>query len=123
MEEEITIQAIWQMLQPSRLFNTRGRWERCCKEWNEMDKAQQERIFRLIQAKRQNGDVNPNPLFAFLDAMQEDAHQQAKVKQPEPTNYNGRALPDEPTATAFYNGKWGTYTLEDIEKYGLRRPD
>ena len=88
-----------------------------------MDKAQQERIYRIIQAKRQNGEkLNPNPLFAFLDAVQEDELNQSKVKQPEPTNYNGRALPDKPTATAFYNGKWGTYTLEDIEKYGLRTP-
>ena len=123
MEEEITIHGIWQMLRPSRVFNTRGRWERCCKEWNMMDKAQQERIYRIIQAKRQNGEkINPNPLFAFLDAMQEDEVKQSKVKQPDPTNYNGRALPDEPTATAFYNGKWGIYTVKEIEKYGLRTP-
>ena len=89
-----------------------------------MDKAQQERIYRIIQVKRQNGEkINPNPLFAFLDAMQEDEVNQSKVKQPEPTNYNGRALPNQPTATAFYNGKWGTYTLADIEKFRLRRPE
>ena len=86
-----------------------------------MDKAQQERIYRIIQAKRQNGEkLNPNPLFAFLDAVQEDELNQSKVKQPEPTNYNGRSLPDKPTATAFYNGKWGTYTLEDIAKFKLK---
>ena len=86
-----------------------------------MDDAKRKRIFRIIQAKRQNGGNNPNPLFAFLDAMQEDEVKQSKVKQPEPTNYNGRALPNQPTATAFYNGKWGTYTLADIEKFGLRK--
>ena len=86
-----------------------------------MDKAQQERIYRIIQAKRQNGEkLNPNPLFAFLDAVQEDELNQSKVKQPEPTNYNGRSLPAEATGTAFYNGKWGTYTLEDIAKFKLK---
>ena len=119
--EEITIHALWQLLKPSRVFNTRGRWERCCAEWNAMDEARKERIFRLIQTKRQNGQyINPNPLFAFLDAMQDDEQQQSKVRKPEPTNYNGRPLPNEPTATAFYNGKWGTYTLAEIEKFGLK---
>ena len=85
-----------------------------------MDDAKKLRVYRIIHAKKQNGEkLNPNPLFAFLDAMQEDEVKQSKVKRPEPMNYNGRALPDEPTATAFYNGKWGTYTIEAAREFKL----
>ena len=84
--EKITIQAIWQLLHPSRVFNTRGRWERCCREWEALDDAKKERVFRLIQTKRQNGTyINPNPLFAFLDAIQDDEAQQAKMMKRGPT--------------------------------------
>ena len=53
-----------------------------------------------------------NPYFFVLDF---------EVKGPvgEPTNYNGKALPKVPVFSAKYNGQWGMYTLDDIQKYGL----
>ena len=121
--EPITIQKLWQLLRPTKVFNTRGRWERCCSDWNEMDEAKRLRIYQKIQTKRQNGEyVNPNPCFALNDAIQEDEQQQAKQKKPEPTNYNGKVLtPGVEYVTAKYNGKWGTYTAEDAELYGMER--
>ena len=52
-----------------------------------------------------------NPYFFILDFQ--------VTKREEPTNYNGKALPEEPVFSAKYNGKWGMYTQEDIDKYHL----
>jgi len=119
--ESITIQALWLLLHPSKVFDNRGRWERCCRDWNEMDAAQRERIYQIIQAKRQNGEfVNPNPCYALNDAMQEDAQHQARQKKPEPTNWNGKALDSgKRYVTAKYNGKYGLYTLEDVKQFNM----
>lgn len=118
---DITFQTLWQLLHPSSTFDTRGRYQKCLSTWCAMDPAQQERIYQQIAAKKQNGEfVHPNPCFALDDALQADEVQRAKAPRAEPTNYNGRALPNEPVATAFYNGKWGTYTVSDIKKFNLR---
>ena len=121
---DITIQTLWQLLQPSELFGTRGRYQKCLNTWCRLDAAQQKRIYQQIAEKKRRGEfVHPNPCFALDDALQTDELQQARQPKAEPTNYNGRALPKEPVATAFYNGKWGTYTMRDIKKFGLQTKD
>ena len=122
--EDITIQQLWQLLQPSKIFDSRGRFERCCRDWSAMDAGKRARVFKIIETKRHNGEyVHPNPCFALNDALQEDEIRQAKIVRPEPTNYNGRAFPNEPTAIALYKGKWGTFTLADIKAFGLKTRD
>jgi len=70
----------WQLLQPSEVFDTRGRYEHCLSLWNRMDAAKQQRIYQLIAAKRQQAEfVNPNPCFALDDALQEDEQREAKT--------------------------------------------
>lgn len=44
-----TMQALWQLLQPSLVYNTRGRFEKCCQDWHSMDDAQKLRVFRIIE--------------------------------------------------------------------------
>ena len=80
--ETITIQQLWQLLQPSMVFDTRGRYEKCQLIWEALDEAQHQRIYNSIAAKKQNGEfVHPNPCFALDDAMQDDECTQAKKKQ------------------------------------------
>ena len=82
--------------------------------WATLTPEQQDYAFTSISKKLVEGKyVQYDPIRAIRENLPREA-------QPEPTNYNGRALPDEPTATAFYNGKWGTYTLAEIEKFNLK---
>ena len=120
-EKKITMQDLWLLLQPSKVFDTRGRFEKCLADWNSMDETQQRRVFKLLQAKKEQTGLNPNPYYALNDAMQEDEQQQARVPKEGPTDYNGRQLPNVPVFSAKYNGKWGMYTQEDINKYHLEK--
>jgi hypothetical protein len=57
---------------------------------------------------------NPNPYFFILD-----------FPEPTPTNLNGtiqgeQLLNARQAKTAFYNGKWGLYSLEDIQLFNLK---
>ena len=80
MENQIiTANDVWQLLQPSETFDTRGRYERCLCVWSKLDAAKQSRVYHLITEKKQKGDfINPNPCFALDDAIQEDETQQAR---------------------------------------------
>ena len=86
-EKKITIQDIWQLLQPSKTYDTRGRFEKCQSDWCSMDEAQQKRVYRLLQAQKEHGELNPNPYYALNDAMQEDEQQQARRAKPEVLSY------------------------------------
>ena len=124
-QSQLSMQALWQLLQPSVTYDTRGRYERCSRDWNAMDEAQQLRVYKIIEGHISHGEgVNPNPYYALNDAMQEDEQNQAQQKQKErkePTNYNGSRLePPEPTEIACYNGQWGMYTRSDIRTFGLQ---
>ena len=84
--------------------------------WATLTPEQQDYAFTSISKKLDEGKfVQYDP----IRAIRENLPREAKA---EPTNYNGRSLPAEATGTAFYNGKWGIYTVKDIEKYGLRTP-
>jgi hypothetical protein len=57
---------------------------------------------------------NPNPYFFIQD-----------FPEPTPTNLNGtiqgeQLLNARQAKTAFYNGKWGLYSLEDIQLFNLK---
>ena len=42
------------LLKPSPAFDNRGRYEKCRQYWNSMDAAQQERVYAIIMAQREN---------------------------------------------------------------------
>ena len=62
----------------------------------------------LTQVTAQPPPKNKNPYFFVLD-----------FPEPEPTNYNGKALPKEPVVIAKWKGTWGTYTLADVRMYQM----
>ena len=79
--ETITFQDVWQLLQPTRTFDTRARYEKCLAYWNSKDQAQQMRIYQRLADKRQREEfINPNPYFALDDTAQEDEYAQAKQR-------------------------------------------
>ena len=122
---KLSMQALWQLLQPSVTYDTRGRYERCSRDWNAMDEQQQLRVYKIIENRITQGEgVNPNPYYALNDAMQEDEQTQAQQKQKErkePTNYNGSTLtPPAPIKPACYKGEWGMYTQQDIDLFHLK---
>ena len=80
--------------------------------WNGLTAEQQERVFNSISSKLREGK------FVQYDPIRAIKENTPKVAR-EPTNYNGKALPDEPVATAYWNGKWGMYTLRDIREYRM----
>ena len=116
--ETITIQRLWQLLQPSPVFDTRGRYEKCSLLWEAMDEAQQKRIYDSIAAKKRNGDfVNPNPCFALDDAMQDDEYAQAKMKQRKPEFLKGNEGGD--LVQVRYNGMYKICTRKTMEEFNL----
>ena len=77
--ESITFIELWQLLQPSETFDTRGRFESCLAKWNRWDEPKRAQICQHIAAKLQNREfVNPNPCFALDDAAQWYETAQAK---------------------------------------------
>ena len=102
MEEKITMQDVWQLLQPSKTFNTRGRYEKCLADWSSMSEAQQKRVYQLLQSKKEHALLNPNPYYALNDAMQEDEQQHARKTT-------------EPQVLSFkdYYAKYGTTIEQD----------
>ena len=79
-EKTITMQDLWLLLRPSKAFDTRGRYEKCLADWCSMNETQQQRVFKLLQDKKEHAALNPNPYYALNDAMQEDEQQQAKPR-------------------------------------------
>ena len=115
----ITFQDLWQLLQPTVVFNTRGRYEKCLTLWNIMDEAQRNRIYNSLAAKRQNGEfVHPNPCFALDDEMQDDECMQAKLKQWKPTFLNGDEGGD--LVQVLYDGKYKICTRETMKEFNLQ---
>ena len=117
------MQDLWLLLRPSKAFDTRSRYEKCLADWSSMNEAQQRRVFRLLQAKKEQAELNPNPYYALNDAMQEDEQQARKAKpeflrgdEPGPivqVKYNGFFKLCRPeTANLFHltvtNEKWKT---------------
>ena len=88
--------------------------------WVTLSSEDKQRVFTTITKKLDEGK------FVWYDpirAIQENLRCNGKQTQSGPTDYNGRKLPKAPVFSAKYNGKWGMYTQEDIDRYHLTRPE
>ena len=81
--------------------------------WNTLTQKQKELVFENIPRKVKEGH------FVQYDPIRAIKENSRKYQLPEPVNYNGKALPSEPVVIAKWNGKWGTYTVADVELFGL----
>ena len=83
--------------------------------WATLTKEEQQIAFTTITRKlKEKAFVNFDP----IRAIRENTWQ---AKAPEPTNYRGCIIPQGVQVfSAKYNGAWGMYTREDIEKFHLR---
>ena len=97
-----------------RLLNPQGEFVRrvnaCGKIWSGLALHRRKHIYETIRnLKAQGKYVNPNPLFAIKDN-----------DTAEPFNWNGHTLEaGRLYVTAKWNGKWGTYTIEDAREFKL----
>ena len=83
--------------------------------WATLTKEEQQIAFTTITRKlKEKAFVNFDPIRAIRENIWQ-------VKAPEPTNYRGCVIPQGVQVfSAKYNGAWGMYTREDIEKFHLR---
>ena len=103
--------AFWHLYAPLPEYH--NRYLACERLWSTRDEHTRSLILHQLEQERQRlGETvthRKNPYFFLIDW------------QPQPpVNYNGKALPGEPVATAYWNGKWGTYTLAEIRLYGMK---
>ena len=105
---EYSFEDIWSLLKPKGEYVRRV--NACGKLWSEMAYHRRKYIYETIAGLKTRGEyVNPNPLFAIKDN-----------DNAEPMNYRGKVSPAGVRVySAKWNGKWGMYTREDIETYGL----
>ena len=74
--------------------------------WNERTPAARKAI--LAKVKAEGAPKWKNPYFYVVD-----------FPEPEPTNYNGRELPMIPLVSACYKGKYGIYSADEAECFGM----
>ena len=103
-------ETFWELFSPDTCFL--NRFEAARKAWDNTPADKQQAIIAWL---RQHGAYKKrNPYFFILDFRPQSA---------EPTDMNGRALKQGVQyVTAKYNGKWGTYSIKDVEKFGLELP-
>ena len=82
--------------------------------WTTLTEEEQQIAFTTITRKlKEKAFVNFDP----IQAIRENIWQ---AQEPVPTNYRGCAIPNGVQVfSAKYNGAWGMYTPEDIEKFHL----
>ena len=108
---EINFQTFWDLFKPSEQYNNRLAAANI--EWDKCSAAKQIAIIQKLQSAP--GEVaQPNPYFFIMD-----------FPEPTPTNLNGtiqgeQLLNANKAKTAFYNGKWGLYSLQDIQLFNLK---
>ena len=108
---EINFQTFWDLFNPDTEYNNRIAAANI--EWDKCSAAKQKAIIHKLQSAP--GEVaQPNPYFFIID-----------FPEPTPTNLNGTIQGEEllnanQAKTAFYNGKWGLYSLEDIQLFNLK---
>ena len=120
---------VWKkLLKPLPTYDTRSKYESCFRYWCGMDEDKRNRVYHIIEERKQKGlFVNPNPRFALDDAAQEDEVLQAKAqvaKRKEPTNYNGsskylKEVKKTPLVSAPYEGVFGIYSLAEAIEFHL----
>ena len=108
---EINFETFWDLFNPTPDYNNRLAATNI--EWDKCSAAKQKAIIHKLQTAP--GDiVQPNPYFYIID-----------FPEPTPTNLNGtlqgaEMLNANQAKTAFYDGKWGLYSLEDIQLFNLK---
>jgi hypothetical protein len=108
---EINFETFWDLFNPTPDYNNRTAAAKS--EWDKCSAAKQKAIIHKLQTTP--GDiVQPNPYFYIVD-----------FPEPTPTNLNGTLQGSEmlnanQAKTAFYDGKWGLYSLEDIQLFNLK---
>jgi hypothetical protein len=108
---EINFETFWDLFNPTPGYNNRTAAAKS--EWDKCSAAKQKAIIHKLQTAP--GDiVQPNPYFYIID-----------FPEPTPTNLNGTLQGSEmlnanQAKTAFYDGKWGLYSLEDIQLFNLK---
>lgn len=108
---EINFQTFWDLFNPTPDYNNRLAATNI--EWDKCSAAKQKAIIQKLQSAP--GEIaQPNPYFFIQD-----------FPEPIPTNLNGTIQGEEllnanKAKTAFYNGKWGLYSLQDIQLFNLK---
>ena len=108
---EINFQTFWDLFNPTPDYNNRIAAANL--EWDKCSAAKQKAIIHKLQSAP--GEVaQPNPYFFIID-----------FPEPTPTNLNGTIQGEEllnanQAKAAFYDGKWGLYSLEDIQLFNLK---
>jgi len=105
--------AIWQLLYDHGASARKEEGTR--RFWTTLTEDEQQIAFTTITRKlREKAFVNFDPIRAIRENIWH-------AKAPEPTNYRGCVIPQGVQVfSAKYNGAWGMYTREDIEKFHLR---
>lgn len=105
---DYTFDDIWKLLRPKGEYVRRV--NACGKIWRGLSYNRRKHIYETIESLQAQGKpVNPNPLFAILDN-----------DNAEPFNWNGHALqPGTQYITAKWQGKWGTYSIDDVRDFNL----
>ena len=94
---------IWRLLAPKETFQPL--YDQCMREWNKRTYNQQRQFYWFIMEKKKRGEVvHDNPLYALM------------YIHPHPYDWNGKPginemLKTKKMVSAFYNGKYGIYTL------------
>lgn len=83
--------------------------------WAQYTPEQQQKIYDNIRRKlAANKFIHYTPRIAICE------NAPRKYNPTEPTNYNGRSLPDEPLVRAVYNGVGGLYTRAEAELFNMQ---
>lgn len=101
----------WETYRPDEIKFPRRR-AASFRAWNERTLAARKAM--LAKVKAEGAPKWKNPYFFIQD-----------FPEPTPTNLNGtlqgaEMLNANQAKTAFYNGKWGLYSLEDIQLFNLK---
>ncbi|MBR4547216.1 MAG: hypothetical protein IKO66_04105 [Paludibacteraceae bacterium] len=95
----------WEAYKPNEIRFPRRR-AATFRAWHERTKAA--RMAMLAKVKAEGGPDWKNPYFYVVD-----------FPEPQPTNYNGRELPKIPLVSACYKGKYGIYSADEAECFGM----
>ena len=111
MDMTISFEEFWKAAKPSLEFANRKFATR--REWDKRSLVAQKAMYNDVAT--QNGlPSSRNPYFYVQD-----------FREPEPYNWNGdRRIGPMMRAgrlvSACYNGRWGMYSIEDVQDFGLQ---
>ena len=117
MDLKIDFNTYWDLMKPDEKYENRR--EATEAEWNNYPEKQR----AIIHWLRKHGNYSGRNPFFFIQDFQLRHHNRIKPAEPRDLNgtYEAANMLDEGTAKiAFYNGAWGTYSVEDIEQFNLQ---